>query len=245
MLCSIAYADSAALLLEPAGPSAAPSAPPWTEILDRYLAASKQQEDLLRDSTMDVDIEAKIPRLKKEASAHGIRQITRLGQIVYQAVRSVGDKMVSKDVIARYLTQEESASKGVVNGTVKLQSIAISAENYKFKYRGVVTINSRKVHTFQVTPRKKRVGLFKGEVWVDAETYLPFREMGRFVKTPSVFLKKVDFVREYDIQPGLALPVMIESRIDTRLVGVAVLTFRFSNYSLAQTAQSRFCALGW
>lgn len=194
---------------------------------------------------MDVDIEAKIPRLKKEASAHGIRQITRLGQITYQAVRSVGDKMVSKDVIARYLTQEEGASKGLIGSNVKLESIAISAENYKFKYRGELTVNGRKVYTFQVNPKKKRVGLFKGEVWVDAETYLPYKEMGRFVKNPSVFLKKVDFVREYEIQSGMALPVRIESRIDTRLVGMTVLSFRFSNFSLAQTAQSRFCALGW
>jgi len=194
---------------------------------------------------MDVDIEAKIPRLKKEASAHGIRQITRLGQITYQAVRSVGDKMVSKDVIARYLSEEEGASKGLMGSNVKVESIAISAENYKFKYRGVLTVNGRRVHTFQVNPKKKRVGLFKGEVWVDAETYLPFREMGRFVKNPSMFLKNVDFVREYEIQSGLALPVKIESRIDTRLVGMTVLSFRFSNFSLAQTAQSRFCALGW
>ena len=231
--------------MEPAGPAAAPSGTPWAEILERYLTANKEQQNLLRDSTMDVDVEAKIPRLKKEASAHGIRQITRLGQITYQAVRSVGDKMVSKDVIARYLSEEEGASKGLLGSNVKLQSIAITAENYKFKYKGVVTVNGRKVYAFQVNPKKKRVGLFKGEVWVDAETYLPFREMGRFVKTPSVFLKNVDFVREYDIQSGLALPVRIESHIDTRLVGMTVLTFRFSNYSLAQTAQSRFCALGW
>jgi hypothetical protein len=239
------YADSAALPLEPAGPAAAASATGSAEILDRYLAANKQQRDLLRDSTMDVDIEAKIPRLKKEASAHGIRRITRLGQITYQAVRSVGDKIVSKDVIARYLSEEEGASKGLMGSNVKVESIAISAENYKFKYKGVVTINGRKVHAFQVNPKKKRVGLFKGEVWVDAETYLPYREMGRFVKNPSVFLKNVDFVREYDIKSGLALPVRIESRIDTRLVGMTVLSFRFSNFSLAQTAQSRFCALGW
>jgi hypothetical protein len=231
--------------LEPAGPAAAPSAAPWVEVLDRYLAANKEQRDLLRDSTMDVDIEAKIPRLKKEASAHGIRQITRLGQITYQAVRSVGDAIVRKDVIARYLSEEEGASKGLLGTSVKLESIAISAENYKFKYRGLLTINGRDVHTFQVTPRKKRVGLFKGEVWVDAETNLPFREMGRFVKNPSVFLKKVDFVREYEIESGRALPVRIESRIDTRLVGMTVLNFRFSNFALAQTAQSRFCPLGW
>jgi hypothetical protein len=243
--CSIAPAGSAPSTPDPAASSSATPAAPWTEILERYLSANQEQQSLLRDSTMDIDIEARLPRMKKVASAHGIRQITRLGQITYQAVRSVGDKMVSKDVIARYLKTEEEASNGIVAGNGKLDSIAISPENYKFKYKGASTINDRRVHVFQVSPRKKRIGLFKGEVWVDAETYLPFREMGRLVRNPSVFLKKVEFLREYDIQAGRAFPVRIESRVDTRLVGMAELYIRFSNFSPAQTAQLRICALGW
>ena len=36
--------------------------------------------------------------------------------------------------------------------------------NYKFKYKGMATNDGRTVHVFQLTPRKKRVGLFKGEL---------------------------------------------------------------------------------
>ena len=151
---------------------------------------------------MDVDIEAKIPRLKKEASAHGIRQITRLGQITYQAVRSVGDKMVVKDVIARYLTAETRPARASMDSKGKTQSIAITPRTTNSSTKQCITVDGRKIHTFQVTPKKKRVGLFKGEIWVDAETDLPVREIGRFVKNPSVFLKKVDFVREYEIRAG-------------------------------------------
>ena len=49
-----------------------------------------------------------------------------------------------------------------------------------------------------MNPRKKREGLFKGEIWIDTDTALPVREVGRFVKSPSVFLKKVDFTLTYD-----------------------------------------------
>jgi hypothetical protein len=241
----MARAESAAMVAEPAGPSTAATDVPWAEVLDRYLAANKEQQDLLRDSTMDVEIDASLPRLKKEATWEGIRQISRIGQITFQAIRSMGDKMVSKDVIYRYLTAEKDASNGLVEGNVKLDSIAISPENYKFKYKGLISVNGRKVHVFEVSPRQKRLGLFKGQVWVDADTYLPFREMGRLVRNPSVFLRQVDFLREYEIQAGRAVPVRIESTVDTRLVGKAELHIRFSNFSLAQTAQSRICALGW
>ena len=33
-------------------------------------------------------------------------------------------------------------------------------------------------YVFQVTPRKKRAGLFKGEIWIDAATYLRVQETG-------------------------------------------------------------------
>jgi hypothetical protein len=128
-------------------------------------------------------------------------------------------------VIARYLsaeTQTRDESK---------PSIAITPANYKFKDKGISERNGRMVQILQVTPKKKRVGLFKGEIWLDPETALPLREQGRFVKNPSVFLKKVDFVRDYEVVDGLAIPKQIQSIVETRLVGKAEMTIHFSNFN--------------
>lgn len=48
-----------------------------------------------------------------------------------------------------------------------------------------------------LTPRRKQVGLFKGELWLDQETALPLREWGDFNKSPSKLLKRTRFVRDY------------------------------------------------
>ena len=84
-------------------------------------------------------------------------------------------------------------------------------------------------YVFQVSPRKKRLGLFKGEVWLDAKTYLPILEKGRLVKNPSVFFRKVDFERDFEIQNGAAVPAHMSSTIDTRLVGKINLNVAYSN----------------
>ena len=99
---------------------------------------------------------------------------------------------------------------------------------------------------FQVTPKKKRVGLFKGEIWVDAETYLPVSGIRPLREEPLGVSQESGF-RPRIRNPGWhgASDHGIESRVDTRLVGLAELNIRFSNFSLAQTAQSRFCPLGW
>ena len=56
------------------------------------------------------------------------------------------------------------------------------------------------------------------------------REAGRMVKNPSVFFKKVDFVREYQITDGVARTKHIASVIDTRIAGKAELEIDYSNY---------------
>ena len=116
----------------------------------------------------------------------------------------------------------------------KLQSpaIAVTPQNYKFKYKGMKSDAGQNVYVFAVSPRQKREGLFKGEVWIDARTYLKVQESGYLVKNPSIFLKKVAFVRKYEIRDGISVPRQVQSVADVRFVGKAELTIDFSNFSI-------------
>jgi hypothetical protein len=198
-----------------------------TEILDRYLAAVETQKNNPRPVSMEIDIDGAIPRLKKQGRLHALRFMTRVGQIVYHALRYEGDNTVKKELIARYLEAEKKARSDYSG------SLAITHANYKFKYKGTTDYVGRTAHVFQLQPKKKRVGLFKGELWVDAATYLPLREWGELVRNPSVFLKNVYFVRDYHIQDGMSVPRRIISNVDTRIVGRANLTIWFDRYNTA------------
>ena len=129
-------------------------------------------------------------------------------------------------MIARYLTAESEALK---SGPA---AMAVTPVNYKFKYKGLLERDGRKVYAFHVSPRKKRTGLFVGELWLDPETHLRVREAGRLVKNPSVFLRKVEFVRDYAIESGMAIPARAQYSVDTRLVGKTHLSVAFSSVSL-------------
>jgi hypothetical protein len=203
-----------------------PSRPPVPEeeIVSRYLDASQTQQDVLRGGTEEMDIDASVVKLKKQGKLHVLKNITALGKISFRALGFSGDNTVKTEVIARYLKAEVDASEGS-------SSMSITPENYKFKYRGTDQWNSRPAYVLQVTPREKKVGLFKGELWLDAETYMPVREAGAFVKTPSVFLKKMQFVREYELQNGVSVPQRLESRADVRFIGPVELNISFLSYS--------------
>jgi hypothetical protein len=206
-------------------------------VFDRYVAATEAQESSLRGIQMTVDIQAELPKLKKQGKFHALRIIPKVGRITYDALHFEGDKTIKTDVIARYLQAEDQAQAG------NPRALSINRENYKFKYKGEEEIESRSAYWFQLTPKKKRVGLFKGDLWVDERTCLPLRERGHFVKNPSVFLKKVEFQRDFEIKDGVAVPKRIVSHVDTRIVGLAELTIDFSDVKPADEASIPEAAL--
>jgi hypothetical protein len=217
----IVFAPALCLLAE-TQPSPVPE-----DVVGTYTAISSQQGARLRGASMDVEIEANLPKLQKQGRLNALRRISRLGRITYEAVRFEGDKSVKSDIIARYLAAETQAQ------SADDSSLAITPANYKFKFKGHSGEEENQIYIFQLTPRRKQVGLFKGELWIDAASCLPVRELGRLVKTPSIFLKRVEFVREYYIRGGVAVPLQIASTVETRLVGRAEVTVHFRNVELA------------
>jgi len=193
-------------------------------MVNRYLAAHEQQEDALRGGAMEVDIDASLPALQKQGKLHALRNISKLGKITYHALGFSGDNTVKNEVIARFLRIE-------VEGQGDGSDISITPTNYKFKYKGTAEYNGRDIYILHLSPRRNKVGLFKGEMWLDAATYMPVRESGQFVKTPSVFLKKMQFVREYDIQDGVAVPQKLVSVNDVRFFGKVEMNVNFGKFS--------------
>jgi hypothetical protein len=173
---------------------------------------------------MDATFRAEVPKLKKVATLEARRSINERGQVDYSTTKAEGDKTILKDVIARVMNAEMDADP------MRLNELAVNDLNYKFKYKGQQERDGRNVYVFEVSPRKKKPGLFKGDIWVDEETALPIREAGRLVKSPSVFLKKVEFVREYQIEGHLAMPLRTQSLSETRFWGKAQVAVQYSNW---------------
>jgi hypothetical protein len=205
---------------------AEPAAEAPNAIVENYCAASLGQAQSFQGASMDVEIQASLPKLKKQGRLHALRRISALGRITYEMLRFDGDGTVKNQVIARYLTAEAEAQKS------QTPSLAVTPANYKFKYKSRGRLEGRDVYVFGVTPRQKRQGLFSGDLWIDAGTYLRVQESGYLVKSPSIFLKKVAFVRKYEIRNGISVPLQVQSVVDTRLAGKAELTIDFTNFSI-------------
>ncbi len=202
-------------------------------VLQRYLRASQDQPAAGQGESVEVEIDASLPRLQKEGSMRGLKVITRAGQTVYTRLRFTGDRLIKKDVISRYLAadiQKQSNS----------QDLAIAPGNYRFEFVRDVDYNGRVAEVFSLVPKHKRAGLFRGELWLDRATALPLREWGDVVKSPSHFLGHPRFVRDYSLAEDKSRPRRLILTARAALVGDVQLTIWYGN-EMGQDEDDALC----
>jgi hypothetical protein len=194
-------------------------------LVQNYSVANALRLARLRGATMDIQIFAQVPRLKKVAQLTGLRRISNLGKVSYEGVHTAGDATVRQYVIARYLSAESQSQNR--------PDISVTPANYRFNLRGTTQIMGRRAFLFSVRPIKKHEGLYRGQLWVDATTGMPIRESGRLFAS-SVFLRRIEFVRTYRFQNEVSIPEQLNVLIDTRVVGKAELTVAYTNVTLPE-----------
>jgi hypothetical protein len=185
--------------------------------LQVYRGRSVIQTEQLASYSATTLIRAQLPDTSQSGEYEVQRHYLAPRTLAFKALRFTGDAFVKTNVIIRLLQSEVDH----VQKDDPAQN-AISPANYKFSYKGTSQLEGRLVHVYQLKPRQKRAGLFKGRIYVDAYTGSLVRAEGRPVKSPSLLIKKIDFVQDYaDIGP-FTFPVHIHSEARARIVGRAI-----------------------
>jgi len=184
----------------------------------KYLASLQERNMFTESGPVGMEIEASLPSLAKEGRMIAVRQTGASERTEYNVIRFDGDQTVKQQVIARYLDAEEQAE------ALPYSVVAVTPANYKFRYLGSVESNETAVCVFQIVPKKKRAGLIRGQIWIDSATGIAVHQTGRFVKRPSVFIRKIEVTRDTNLRDGLPQTRVTHLAIETRLVGSAELT---------------------
>lgn len=190
------------------------ASPPAAAVLEHFLARQQQAHPWPSET---VEIEASLPKLKKTGRLLAIRTLFPAGQPEYKVLESAGDQVVKQQVIVRYISADEKTTE------TPASSVALTAANYKIHYAGVLRVDDRLTYAFHMVPRKKRVGLINGVLWIDAETGVAIRESGYLAKSPSIFVKRINLTRENKLRNGAIDAKVTYVSVETRLVGRAQL----------------------
>ena len=206
--------------------------------LQQYQRRAVRQSGELVGYSASSTVHAELPELSERAEFVLNRHFTAPKTLQFTPVQFTGDGFVKTNVIARLLQSE-------VDHLQKDQpaQTAITDQNYKFSYKGAERMNDRLVHIYQLKPRKKRPGLFKGHVFIDAFTGSIVRAEGRMVKSPSIFIKNIDFVQDYADFGSFTFPVHMHSEAKARLIGRVVVDVFHRDYQTMPSSEVQTAGL--
>jgi hypothetical protein len=191
-----------------------------------------QAQELAAYSAITV-IHAQLPETDQQGEFEVQRHFSAPHTLQFTAVHYIGDGFVKSNIITRLLQSEvDHVQKD--DGALT----AINGENYKFSYKGTAHVNSRLVHVFHLKPRVKRPGLFKGRIFIDAYTGSLVRAEGQVVKSPSFFVKKLEFAQDYTDVGNFTFPAHMHSEAKARVIGRTIVDISHSDYQPVVAAQA-------
>jgi len=186
--------------------------------------AAQQAAELAAYSAVTV-IRAELPDTSQQGEFELQRKFEAPHTLQFTPVHFTGDGFVKSNVITRLLQSEvDHVQKDDPALT------AISPANYKFSYKGASRLQERLVHVYQVKPYKKRPGLFKGRIYLDGHTGALVRAEGSVVKSPSFFVKHIEFLQEFADVQSFTLPIHLHSEAKARMVGRTIVDIVHRDY---------------
>ena len=195
--------------------------------LSAYHQRAARQAGAMTSYGNNIIVEADLPDTLQQGHFELQTQYIAPATLRFKPLRFTGDRFVRSHVINRYLQAEVQHVEKDERG-----AHAINLANYSFSYKRTERPFGRTLHVYAVKPRRKVPGLFKGEITLDATTGSLRRAKGAMVKSPSFFIRKIEFEQEYDDVQGLTVPVHLRSTAKARLVGRVVIDVVMRDYSL-------------
>ena len=162
------------------------------QALQAYQTRTIRQLTTLAASTDDTSIDAELVSTSQRAEFLLKRTFSAPRSLAYTAVNFQGDTFVKNSIIVHLLQSDVDR----VHKTDGL-TFAIVASNYRFSFQNTEDLDGRRVYVFLIKPRRKQSGLFKGKIFIDTQTGHLLHATGKFSRSPSWWIKRVDFTQDY------------------------------------------------
>jgi hypothetical protein len=107
-----------------------------------------------------------------------------------------------------------------------------SPDNYGFRFLRVENAMGYRCYVLELLPRRQDKRLLHGEIWVDANTYLPHRSQGELAKSPSWWVRDVRVAFVYGKVGEMWLQTASEASANVRILGRSIMVSQDTSYKL-------------
>ena len=130
-------------------------------------------------------------------------------------------------IVRRILANEAKITK-------EYAATEISAANYDFRFLREEDVEGQRCYVLELLPKRKDKQLLRGNIWVDADTYLLRRAEGEPAKSPSWWVREVRLVLLYGEVEGMWLQTASEATANVRIAGQHTLVSRDVKYKIGE-----------
>jgi hypothetical protein len=109
---------------------------------------------------------------------------------------------------------------------------AITPANYTLELIGEDEVRAHRCYVLRASPKRADKYLFEGKVWIDKEDFAVVRIEGHPAANLSFWIKRADFVRDYEKVAGFWLPLKDETVVQVRMYGEKILTIDHADYAV-------------
>jgi hypothetical protein len=184
------------------------------QALQAFLNHDRWQAVTLQGCTDDTLVVAVLPDTAHRGTFELQRTFAAPRSLKYTPINFTGDTFVKSEVVSRMLQAEVDH----VQKNDRLQT-ALTEANYRFSYKGEQKSNEHAIYTYQVKPRHKKAGLFKGHIYLDARNGNLTRSEGAIVKSSSFFVRKIEFVQDYVEIRHFIFPTHLQTSAHVSVLG--------------------------
>jgi hypothetical protein len=190
---------------------------------------------------------------KAEAGVQLPLRVTRQYRLVTPGGSDAGSEVVAEVDFAppgRYVIQSHEGSgrveqvvKNILQHEIetarsiqKVQSTALTRQNYDFAYVGKAVLNGRSCHVLQISPKRAQPELISGRAWIDEQSFLIRRIEGTLAKSPSWWIKSVHVDLSFSTFQENWVQTTMDAVAEVRCLGTRELTSHILNYQSAPLA---------
>jgi hypothetical protein len=134
---------------------------------------------------------------------------------------------LGKMIVRRMLASEADVTKDYA-------STDISADNYDFRFVRAEQVSGQRCYVLAVLPRRDDKHLLRGDIWVDANTYLLRRFGGTLAKNPSWWVRDVRVTFVYGDVSGMWLQTSSEATANVRILGRSTMVSHDVKYEITE-----------
>jgi len=143
------------------------------------------------------------------------------------AIQQTNGTGLGEKIVRRMLEGEVEVAKDH-------SSTDISPDNYDFRLIGEEEVSGQRCYVLELLPRRKDKNLLRGNIWVDANTYLLQRAEGEPAKNPSWWLRDVRIALLYGDIGGMWLRTASEATANVRILGQSTMVLRDVKYKISE-----------